>query len=487
MLPDYSINSTLEVFNKIQKAAIVINGFGLNTVEVAYLQAHGKADFSGFDLNAITLSGWQRILAYQRLRNSLPTLTFSLIDLFKWANIPGSTVAAIPGNVSNATGWDKSQVKGLIKSFDIGALESFRNEIALLQLQPATNFMTKLNLTDTNVPFEWVDLRAHFTPTRNIAESIRKNIRSRFNESDYEQVVTPLHNTLRMNQRNALIAYLVIQPDLIKCGVVDADSLFEFFLIDVQMGACMQTSRIKQAISSIQSFVQRCILGLEEKYHIPNDALDQTRWAWMSSQVVWTANRKVFLWPENYIVGSLRDDKSPFYTELEGDLTQNDINPQNTQNAFVSYLHKLDQVASMRMVGMYVDEQTADNSKTIHCFARTESSPYFFFYRTLQWPAHKWTSWTSVEVDIPTYTQPYQLPISGPTPGSIIGTTNETLVGSYVTPVVWNTRVFLFLGHFYQVAAPNNTTNSTSFKTLTQDDHQTANSTAPLQTWQIKL
>jgi hypothetical protein len=31
------------------------------------------------------------------------------------------------------------------------------------------------------------------------------------------------------------------------------------------MDACMETSRIKQAISSVQLFIQRCLLGLEEK------------------------------------------------------------------------------------------------------------------------------------------------------------------------------------------------------------------------------
>lgn len=38
-------------------------------------------------------------------------------------------------------------------------------------------------------------------------------------------------------QKQALISYLLVQPELQAWPVVDADSLFEFFLIDVQMGA----------------------------------------------------------------------------------------------------------------------------------------------------------------------------------------------------------------------------------------------------------
>ena len=41
------------------------------------------------------------------------------------------------------------------------------------------------------------------------------------------------------------------------------NSLFEYFLIDVQMDACMDTTRIVQAISSVQLFINRCLLNLE--------------------------------------------------------------------------------------------------------------------------------------------------------------------------------------------------------------------------------
>src|SRR4030095_4686168 len=154
-----------------------------------------------------------------------------------------------------------------------------------------------------------------------IAEDIRKALRARYDEDVWEQVVKPLNDQLREHQKQALIAYLVVQQDLIDWGVVDADSLFEFFLIDVQMDACMETSRIKQAISSAQLFVQRCLLGLEEKQMggievgVPNDAIDRDRWEWMQRYRVWEANRKVFLYPENWLAPELRDDKSPFYKE----------------------------------------------------------------------------------------------------------------------------------------------------------------------------
>lgn len=197
----------------------------------------------------------------------------------------------------------------------------------------------------------------------------------------------------------------------------------------------------------MQSFVQRCILGLEEKYDMKNDALDSIYWECMLKQTVWTANRKVFLFPENWIVSGLQDDKSPFYKELEGELLQKDINPQNKQNAFKSYLHKLDQVASLRSVDLYVDK-ISDKEAKLYFFAHTESSPYFFFYRTSQRLAQLWIPWEKVQVDIPMYSKEYQKPISGSEPGQVLCTTIEVLNSCYITPIVSNRRLFILVGHF---------------------------------------
>ena len=86
---------------------------------------------------------------------------------------------------------------------------------------------------------------------------------------------------------------------------------------------------------------------------MPNDAIDRDRWEWMQRYRVWEANRKVFLYPENWIVSELRDDKSPFYKELESELLQKDINTQTVQDALKSYLIKVDEVANLKVVGLF--------------------------------------------------------------------------------------------------------------------------------------
>jgi hypothetical protein len=247
--------------------------------------------------------------------------------------------------------------------------------------------------------FVWAKPGPSFSVCQQIAEDIRSAARARFDESDWEQVIKPLNDQLREHQKLALIAYLLVQPDLIEWGVVDADSLFEFFLIDVQMAPCMQTSRIKQAISSVQSFIQRCLLSLEEPYGVPHEAIDRERWDWMQKYRVWEANRKVFLYPENWIDPELRDDKSPFYKELESELLQKDVKTQTVQDALNNYLFKVDEVANLQVAGLFQD----DRNQKVHIFARTHNAPYRFFYRYYDINSRCWSPWEIMQVDIPSY------------------------------------------------------------------------------------
>lgn len=56
----------------------------------------------------------------------------------------------------------------------------------------------------------------------------------------------------------------------------------------------------------------------------------------LSKGTVRTANFKVLLTPENYIVPSLRDDKPQLYEGLEQDILQKDINPTALKETLTS-------------------------------------------------------------------------------------------------------------------------------------------------------
>jgi hypothetical protein len=540
LVPDDSVGGATNIFAPLLKASMVIQGFSLTLTEVEYFQTQG-ADFCNLDFNCIKLEAWKRLLAYCELRNSLVSRKMSLIDLFKWAHLDDTaTVTDICQNISNVTTWDVNILATLIDKPNLNFLDVklFRNEKPVSKLSKMFAFMTTIGITDISSILSWTDLKLDFNPTWSMAKSIRQTIRGKYTASDYENGIKPTHDQLRKNQRDALIAYLLVRPGIQQWGVTDADGLFEFFLIDVQMGSCMQTSRTKQAISSVQLFVKRCMLGLEERYGIANDALDSQRWQWMSQQTVWTANRKVFLWPENWMVSSLRDDKTPIYADMESGMLQRDVNPGTVIDSFNNYVNSLSQIAHLRAVGVYVEKITVngeDNHFVIHCAAMTIGSPYLFFYRNYDTIAKEWTPWIRISVDIPVYSIEYPA-ASGPlhiitkiakverpkststavsssessstetvaaAPPTLAAPDNggtfgppllterqpmETFIGCYVVPVAWQYRTLVFIGEITQKTAPNTDALSTNFGTFTNPSSTSnANGVSPLQFWEIKL
>ena len=107
----------------------------------------------------------------------------------------------------------------------------------------------------------------------------------------------------------------------------------------------MPSSRIVQAHGTVQLFVQRCLMGLEPEA-AADTANDKSwdQWKWMKNYRVWEANRKVFLYPENWIEAELRDDKSSLFQELENELLQNEVNEFTTEDALIRYLEKLGKI-----------------------------------------------------------------------------------------------------------------------------------------------
>lgn len=251
---------------------------------------------------------------------------------------------------------------------------------------------------------------------RAAAQEAKRAHKAKYDNDSWLEIARAVADQLRELQRAALVDYLL--PQL---GFKTADELFEYFLIDVEMSPCMQTSRIKQAISSVQLFIQRCRMNLEGG--LSPKLIDQDRWKWMQNYRVWEANLKVFLYPENWIEPELRDDKSPFFRELEAELMQGEVTTEAAEIALGTYLEKLAAVSQLRICGMFeqTDFGAGESFESIlHVFGCTFSAPQTFYYRqfvTVNQSYRYWTPWENVPLDI---------------------------AGDEVLPVVWNRRLHLF-------------------------------------------
>jgi hypothetical protein len=255
-------------------------------------------------------------------------------------------------------------------------------------------------------------------PAAATVRDLQSALRARYAESDWLNVIKPINDELRGLQRDASVAYILHQmrANPVSAHIDTPDKLFEYFLMDVQMEPCMQTSRIRHALSSVQLFIERCLMNLEPR--VASATLNAKHWAWMKRYRVWEANRKVFLWPENWLEPELRDDQSPFFKETMSELLQGDIIEDRAAVALVNYLSKLNEVAKLEPCGIHYvedDPETEAVDDIAHVVARTAGANRKYYYRRREYGY--WTPWEQIKLDIE---------------------------DNPVIPVVWKDRLLLF-------------------------------------------
>lgn len=283
----------------------------------------------------------------------------------------------------------------------------YRRPDLLLRLHRAIEVVKRLGVSAAQAR-EWCE--ASLTDAH--AKAVRRAAKAKYDDDAWMKVATPLQNSLRDKQREALVSYLVARPEKwpANAGTVGVNDLYAHLLIDVEMSSCQLTSRLVQATGSVQLFAQRCLLGRERDVQTTDPKWRQ--WQWMKNFRVWEANRKIWLYPENWIEPELRDGKSPFFQDLENELLQSDLDNAAAEQAFLHYLEKLDAVARLEIVGTYED----DEDEVLHVFGRTFHTPRTYYYRRREGTTQAWTPWETVDVDIE---------------------------GDHLIPVVWNRKLML--------------------------------------------
>jgi hypothetical protein len=236
-------------------------------------------------------------------------------------------------------------------------------------------------------------------PNAITVHDLQAALRARYEEADWLNVLKPINDEMRGLQRDALVAYILHgmrQKDETK-HIDTPDKLFEYFLMDVQMEPCMQTSRIRHALSSVQLFIERCLMNLE--LQVAPSSINTKQWEWMKRYRIWEANRKVFLWPENWLEPELRDDQSPFFKETMSELLQSDITEDRAAIALLNYLSKLEEVAKLEPCGIhYLENDTGAGDDIAHVVARTAGANRKYFYRRREYGY--WTPWEQIRLDI---------------------------------------------------------------------------------------
>lgn len=449
-------------FKMLHKAAMVMTQLGLDAVTLQWLMAKAS-NFGLLELQVLPLDAapaqpllgaFLALSDWVQFKDRYPEPeAATLTGVFDLAAKPATTLDDVAAMFAQLTQFDLGSVKQAIGGLGLQqvAVPSDFSQIAQLQrLETSLKLAARLGVSP-NACANWAK-REDAGLQALTAQEARQAAKAKYDNVVWLEKVRPLEDQLREAKRRALVAYLVgsslmsENPRVSFAGKTypnpaywtDSNDLLKYYLIDVEMGACQLTSRIKQAISSVQMFVQRCLLGLEQPRVEVSRAAQQDsvsdnswrQWRWMKNYRVWEANRKVFLYPENWIEPELRTDKSPFFKELESELLQSDITEENANAAFVNYVQKVHDVARLDIVGTYYELDDTDprdnlppDINQLHVVGRTRAQPAVHYYRRFDLNYLEWSAWEKIDVEI---------------------------LGDHMVPVVYNRRLYLFWLNFIE-------------------------------------
>jgi hypothetical protein len=420
LYPEATFGAFKEAYVRFLKAVSLATGLGLTDKELAYLATHSDYCINGDGwLNVLPVSGnhpdpnkllkpFQALLDYSRVKADISPSDDTLLSVLKDPVTATKNAAAL---LFTITRWNQTSLNDVLAHFsssisELGHFDLFRrvyDAFALIQMMGIA--ATPLIQATTN------------DPTSEAVRNLQAALRARYDAAAWRDVVRPINDELRSLQRDALVAEILHQMRSHSGSehIDTADKLFEYFLMDVQMEPGMQTSRIRHALSSVQLFIERCLMNLESEVYA--SAINDKRWTWMKRYRVWEANRKVYCFPGNWADFALRDDKSPFFKELENELLQSDITEETAATAMLNYLTKLEEVAKLEPCGIYhiPADQAKSTGEINHVVARTVGATRKYYYRRYEYGA--WTPWEQIKLDIE---------------------------DNPVIPVVWNDRLFLF-------------------------------------------
>jgi len=458
----YSFSKLYDAYKLIAKAVFLVKKYKLSADEIRFfIQEAGVLNIpelnnlpTSLPINGMAtfvhLNDWMKVKGVTGLRVT------EFIELMRKASglqIPDSSPAAFYTKqdwinfLQDYNSWKQEDIEAAVgASSSGGALNvqytnDYKYGSLILQLNTMMNAVKRIGLGATTI---LAALQSNIV--MDDAAAIRKAAKAKYNDEAWAKIAKPLQDTLREKQRAAMVAYILARPNMLdnnnslvtlanKERCKTENDLFAYLLIDVEMKPCMLTSRIKQGISSVQLYLDRVILNLENYLNNVNDhivmlppAVEQWK-AWRNWYRVWEANRKIFLYPENWIEPELRDDKTPIFKELETALLQDEVKDDKVEDAYRTYLEGLEEIGHLEPVGIFrqqegplptprfVMEGTLPKYSVdiTHVFGRTSALPHRYYYRRLE--NNTWTPWEKITVDIKS---------------------------DHITPAMWNGKLYLF-------------------------------------------
>jgi hypothetical protein len=414
-----------------------ISDFRLGQPDAGYPLDNAGKFVDRFDFELGTLPDWWRI---KQLFDDFSSQTTTALDYLDGApvalaNVPDTEQQDfLLSELARATQWPKGEIIALLAMTEVAAVLAhfslapnvLLDARALVVLSRCFELADRIGTTPSKLKSQVWDLvfGAGASQLQVAADFLYGLIKVATSPKDWPGVARSLLDPVESARRDAMVAYLV--ANLLKPGASgpehlrDANDLYEYLLTDVQMDASSTTSKIVEAINSIQLYYHRALIHLEDVHNNDVQAHLKMWWPWMKNFRIWEANRKVFLHPENYIRPELRKLKSPAFEELEQKLLQDEITAVTVEEGYQRYLESFNEISQLRIIGGYRYTDSAKGQTVVTMIGVSRRDPPIYYYRSGTVAADDHIDW-----------QPWQK-------------TGITIDSDRVQPVYAFNRLFLF-------------------------------------------
>lgn len=283
------------------------------------------------------------------------------------------------------TGWPRPDVYDWFYNDGSAAYKSHKQAVssveAMSRLHAQMGFAMRLGVGPSSIG-RYLPDAGDYVPDY-FADDLLQAVKAKHGKKKWSDVQAKTGKHVLERQRDVLAGRLKF--------LLNFDSnqaLSDHLLVDVQMGGVTTISKVKLGINTLQHYIQRCNMGLEDngedggKVRVP---LSHKEWSWRSHYRVWEANRKVFFHPENNLDPDLRIHKTPEFTELQAQLLENEITPASVAEAYNDYFDKVENLARLKIVSSYMASVAVPEEdrveKTLYLIGRSHTTNPVFFHR----------------------------------------------------------------------------------------------------------
>jgi len=411
MSPDNSVNQFMTWLSRL---TILVDTLALSAADLKIITAN-PASFHYETLDNLTLDTILSIGQYKWLASGYNDTDNRLGLYFSYQPDREEDKLQI---LSTLTGWDPGQIKQLKETLWSDNSDIYNSVRGLVRMKKCFDLANELNI-DITGSLQLAQLASLMDadadeavdtawPKYNRAVALTmSSVKSRFggnsgdNGEQWTKEYRPVQNAVNEKKRDVLADYALFKLKA-RYPVMDShEALYNYFLIDTEMSGVSDISYIKQAILSVQLYMERARMMLEPG--ITNPSIPDTWWSWLSSYRTWEANRKVFLYPENYLEPELRHDSTELFNKACEGLTANNITAKTVNNAYVEYFETFESLAGLKQVSAFygtAPDPSPNSEGTLFIIARTTTEPYIYYYQS-KMDNKPWTAWKKIDQTIP--------------------------------------------------------------------------------------